>query len=87
MHCCDASPVRTRGRVVLVGAGRAMPGLLTLRALRVLSQADVVLHDRLVGDDVLGRVRRDAELHRRRQAGGRPGQRAGHHDSRRASTR
>ncbi|GAA5077814.1 siroheme synthase CysG [Lysobacter panacisoli] len=50
-----------RGSVVLVGAGPGDPGLLTLRALRVLNEADVILHDRLVSDDVLQLARRDAE--------------------------
>jgi uroporphyrin-III C-methyltransferase/precorrin-2 dehydrogenase/sirohydrochlorin ferrochelatase len=48
------------GSVALVGAGPGDPGLLTLRALRVLNQADVILHDHLVSDDVLQLARRDA---------------------------
>lgn len=49
------------GRVLLVGAGPGDPGLLTLRASRALQEADVVLHDGLVSEDVLALVRRDAQ--------------------------
>jgi uroporphyrin-III C-methyltransferase/precorrin-2 dehydrogenase/sirohydrochlorin ferrochelatase len=50
-----------RGRVFLVGAGPGRADLLTLRALEILGQADVILHDRLVSDEVLDLARRDAE--------------------------
>lgn len=48
------------GKVVLVGAGPGDPGLLTLKALRALNEADVILHDRLVSAEVLALARRDA---------------------------
>jgi uroporphyrin-III C-methyltransferase / precorrin-2 dehydrogenase / sirohydrochlorin ferrochelatase len=48
------------GSVALVGAGPGDPGLLTLNALRALQDADVILHDRLVSDEVLALARRDA---------------------------
>ncbi|HEV7352105.1 MAG TPA: siroheme synthase CysG [Brevundimonas sp.] len=46
--------------VHLVGAGPGDPELLTLKALSVLQDADVVIHDRLAPPEVLARARRDA---------------------------
>ncbi|HET7817541.1 MAG TPA: siroheme synthase CysG [Sphingomicrobium sp.] len=49
-----------KGRVTLVGAGPGDPELLTLKAVRALQSATVILHDQLVGPEVLELARREA---------------------------
>jgi uroporphyrin-III C-methyltransferase/precorrin-2 dehydrogenase/sirohydrochlorin ferrochelatase len=50
------------GRVFLVGAGPGDPELLTLKAVRALKAADVILYDRLAGTAVFEHARREVEL-------------------------
>ncbi len=62
----EASQIRAgtsadRGRVTLVGAGPGDAELLTVKAIRALQAADVILFDELVSDDVLELARREAK--------------------------
>lgn len=58
----DASRTAAHGHVSLLGAGPGDPELITLRALRRLRQADVVLYDALVHPDLLTHAKPGAEL-------------------------
>ena len=59
------------GSVALVGAGPGDPELLTVKALRLIQEADVIVHDALVDQRILDFARRDAELHDVSKRGGR----------------
>src|ERR1700689_4499414 len=65
-------PVFAPGHVWLAGAGPGDPGLLTLYALAGLAQADVVVHDALVDEAILGLAGPQARLEFAGKRGGRP---------------
>ena len=56
----DPAAARQPGKVWIVGAGPGDPELLTRKASRVLHDADVIVHDRLVSADILELARREA---------------------------
>ncbi|MGB0820585.1 MAG: uroporphyrinogen-III C-methyltransferase [Parvibaculales bacterium] len=68
----DGMPEFAPGWVWLAGAGPGDPGLLTLHAVNALKQADKVVYDALVSEDILSLVRPDAELFYAGKRGGKP---------------
>ena len=53
---------RPAGEAYIVGAGPGDPGLVTIRAQQLIGQADVVLYDRLVSEQILDFARKDAQM-------------------------
>ncbi len=58
-HQLSAAP---EGQVAFVGAGPGDPELLTIKARRLIHEADVVVYDRLVGADILDLARKEAKF-------------------------
>ncbi len=68
----DKMPIFEPGWVWLTGAGPGDPGLLTLHAVNALQQADIVVYDALVSEDILQFVSEGAELFYAGKRGGKP---------------
>ena len=65
-------PEFEKGHVWLVGAGPGDPGLLTLHAINAIEQADVIVYDALVNEEILNLSNDRVELHYAGKRGGKP---------------
>ncbi len=65
-------PVFEPGHVWLVGAGPGDPGLLTLHGMNAIKQAEIIVYDALVNDEILGLASESVELHFAGKRGGKP---------------
>ena len=68
----DGLPKFDPGWVWLAGAGPGDPGLLTLHAVNALQQADVIIYDALVSEDILAIARPETEIFYAGKRGGKP---------------
>ena len=66
MSACQHFDGATSGRATLVGCGPGDPDLLTLRAVKAIQSADVLLFDALIDTVILDFARRGRAPHRRR---------------------
>lgn len=62
LHMGESELFQQLGKAYLVGAGPGRADLITVRGLRLLQQADVVIYDRLIADALLDEARPTAEL-------------------------
>jgi uroporphyrin-III C-methyltransferase len=54
--------IKIQGKVYLVGAGPGDPELMTLKALRLIREADTILYDRLINPEILGHAKKSSKL-------------------------
>merc|ERR1711862_1046452 len=54
-----------KGKLVMVGAGLGDPELLTVKAYKLLQDADIVISDRLISDEILSLVKCDLKIARK----------------------
>ncbi|MGZ3594854.1 MAG: uroporphyrinogen-III C-methyltransferase, partial [Syntrophales bacterium] len=54
--------VANKGKVYIIGAGPGDPGLFTIKGLRCLKEADVIIYDHLVNEEIIHQAKESARL-------------------------